>query len=295
MNIYHTDLAMECGRVSAGSELPGVHVERSERGSVSRVRVDVLDEEGERETGKPRGAYTTLYSDSMEQGSDSWEALCAMLSEEIAAMAGLGSECGDDSVLVLGLGNRLVTPDSIGPRAADMVLSTRALREQAGMGMLRRVMTASPGVYGATGIDAGELLRGLVREVHPTLIIALDALCARDPARIATTVQLSDSGIQPGSGVGNHRAALNRQSLGVPVIAIGVPTVVHARAIVEGALSSMAISARPELIGAASGDMIVAPRDIDSLVSHASRLISAALNRALQPALSDAELRWLTI
>lgn len=295
MNIYHTDLAMECGRVSAGSELPGVHVERSERGSVSRLRVDVLDEEGERETGKPRGAYTTLYSDSMEQGSDSWEALCAMLSEEIAAMAGLGSECGDDSVLVLGLGNRLVTPDSIGPRAADMVLSTRALREQAGMGMLRRVMTASPGVYGATGIDAGELLRGLVREVHPTLIIALDALCARDPARIATTVQLSDSGIQPGSGVGNHRAALNRQSLGVPVIAIGVPTVVHARAIVEGALSSMAISARPELIGAASGDMIVAPRDIDSLVSHASRLISAALNRALQPALSDAELRWLTI
>lgn len=295
MNIYHTDLAMECGRVSAGGELPGVHVERSERGSVSRVRVDVLDEEGERETGKPRGAYTTLYSDSMEQGSDSWEALCAMLAEEIAAMAGLGSECGDDSVLVLGLGNRLVTPDSIGPRAADMVLSTRALREQAGMGMLRRVMTASPGVYGATGIDAGELLRGLVREVHPTLIIALDALCARDPARIATTVQLSDSGIQPGSGVGNHRAALNRQSLGVPVIAIGVPTVVHARAIVEGALSSMAISARPELIGAASGDMIVAPRDIDSLVSHASRLISAALNRALQPALSDAELRWLTI
>ena len=195
---------------------------------------------------------------------------------------------------MLGLGNRQVTPDAIGPRVADMVLSTRALQDEAGIPGLRRVMTAAPGVYGATGIEVEEVVKGLVRELRPGAIIAIDALCARDPGRIANTIQLSDAGIQPGSGVGNHRAALSRDTLGVRVAAIGVPTVVYARSIVADALERAGAQSDGRLADAA-GDMIVAPRSIDSLVERASRLIADALNRALQPELTSEELRWLTV
>ena len=195
---------------------------------------------------------------------------------------------------MLGLGNRQVTPDAIGPRVADMVLSTRALQDEAGIPGLRRVMTAAPGVYGATGIEVEEVVKGLVRELRPGAIIAIDALCARDPGRIANTIQLSDAGIQPGSGVGNHRAALSRDTLGVRVAAIGVPTVVYARSIVADALERAGAQSDGRLANAA-GDMIVAPRSIDSLVERASRLIADALNRALQPELTSEDLRWLTV
>ena len=155
-------------------------------------------------------------------------------------------------------------------------------------------MTAAPGVYGATGIEVEEVVKGLVRELRPGAIIAIDALCARDPGRIANTIQLSDAGIQPGSGVGNHRAALSRDTLGVRVAAIGVPTVVYARSIVADALERAGAQSDGRLADAA-GDMIVAPRSIDSLVERASRLIADALNRALQPELTSEDLRWLTV
>ena len=226
-------------------------------------------------------------------GGDEWSALTDMLAGEISALAGL-DEVQEAGVLVLGLGNRQVTPDAIGPRVADMVLSTRALQDEAGIPGLRRVMTAAPGVYGATGIEVEEVVKGLVRELRPGAIIAIDALCARDPGRIANTIQLSDAGIQPGSGVGNHRAALSRDTLGVRVAAIGVPTVVYARSIVADALERAGAQSDGRLADAA-GDMIVAPRSIDSLVERASRLIADALNRALQPELTSEDLRWLTV
>ena len=236
----------------------------------------------------------TLYSDGLDDmGGDEWSALTDMLAGEISALAGL-DEVQEAGVLVLGLGNRQVTPDAIGPRVADMVLSTRALQDEAGIPGLRRVMTAAPGVYGATGIEVEEVVKGLVRELRPGAIIAIDALCARDPGRIANTIQLSDAGIQPGSGVGNHRAALSRDTLGVRVAAIGVPTVVYARSIVADALERAGVQSDGRLADAA-GDMIVAPRSIDSLVERASRLIADALNRALQPELTSEDLRWLTV
>ena len=236
----------------------------------------------------------TLYSDGLDDmGGDEWSALTDMLAGEISALAGL-DEVQEAGVLVLGLGNRQVTPDAIGPRVADMVLSTRALQDEAGIPGLRRVMTAAPGVYGATGIEVEEVVKGLVRELRPGAIIAIDALCARDPGRIANTIQLSDAGIQPGSGVGNHRAALSRDTLGVRVAAIGVPTVVYARSIVADALERAGAQSDGRLADAA-GDMIVAPRSIDSLVERASRLIADALNHALQPELTSEDLRWLTV
>lgn len=294
MSRIYTDLAMESGRVGAGEQVEGVRIARSESGGVTRLRVDVLNERGERETGKRPGAYVTLYSDGLDNmGGDEWSALTDMLAGEISALTGL-DEVQEAGVLVLGLGNRQVTPDAIGPRVADMVLSTRALQDEAGIPGLRRVMTAAPGVYGATGIEVEEVVKGLVRELRPGAIIAIDALCARDPGRIANTIQLSDAGIQPGSGVGNHRAALSRDTLGVRVAAIGVPTVVYARSIVADALERAGAQSDGRLADAA-GDMIVAPRSIDSLVERASRLIADALNRALQPELTSEDLRWLTV
>ena len=152
MSRIYTDLAMESGRVGAGEQVEGLRIARSESGGVTRLRVDVLNERGERETGKRPGAYVTLYSDGLDDmGGDEWSALTDMLAGEISALAGL-DEVQEAGVLVLGLGNRQVTPDAIGPRVADMVLSTRALQDEAGIPGLRRVMTAAPGVYGATGI-----------------------------------------------------------------------------------------------------------------------------------------------
>ena len=291
MNDFYTDLAMESGRVGQGLDAPGINVARERRGEIERVRVDVLDEEGAREVGKRPGTYTTLYSPAPESG-EAWDILRDTLAEEVRLLGGLDDDM-QGSVLVVGLGNRKATPDAVGPRAVDRILCTRALKAEAGLSGLREVTAIAPGVYGQTGVDVGELVGGLVKELRPALIIALDALCAREPGRITRTVQLTDAGIQPGSGVGNHRAALSREALGVPVVAIGVPTVVYARSIVADALSRAGGDA--DACACVEEDMIVTPRDIDALVKRASRLLADALNRALQPRLSAEELRWLTI
>ena len=291
MNTFYTDLAMESGRVGQGLDAPGIRVARERLGEVERVRVDVLDEEGAREVGKRPGTYTTLYSPAPESG-EAWDRLRDTLAEEVRLLGGLDDDM-QGGVLVVGLGNRRATPDAVGPRAVDRILCTRALKAEAGLSGLREVTAVAPGVYGQTGVDVGELVGGLVRTLHPALIIALDALCAREPGRIARTVQLIDAGIQPGSGVGNHRAALSREALGVRVVAIGVPTVVYARSIVADALSRAGGDA--DACACVDEDMIVTPRDIDALVKRASRLLADALNRALQPRLSAEELRWLTI
>ena len=291
MNTFYTDLAMESGRVGQGLDAPGIRVARERLGEVERVRVDVLDEEGASEVGKRPGTYTTLYSPAPESG-EAWDRLRDTLAEEVRLLGGLDDDM-QGGVLVVGLGNRRATPDAVGPRAVDRILCTRALKAEAGLSGLREVTAVAPGVYGQTGVDVGELVGGLVRTLHPALIIALDALCAREPGRIARTVQLTDAGIQPGSGVGNHRAALSREALGVRVVAIGVPTVVYARSIVADALSRAGGDA--DACACVDEDMIVTPRDIDALVKRASRLLADALNRALQPRLSAEELRWLTI
>ncbi len=252
-----------------------------------------LRRRGEWKRASAGAAVRDAVSDGLDDmGGDEWSALTDMLAGEISALAGL-DEVQEAGVLVLGLGNRQVTPDAIGPRVADMVLSTRALQDEAGIPGLRRVMTAAPGVYGATGIEVEEVVKGLVRELRPGAIIAIDALCARDPGRIANTIQLSDAGIQPGSGVGNHRAALSRDTLGVRVAAIGVPTVVYARSIVADAgTCGRAIGWQARRCG---GRHDRRARSIDSLVERASRLIADALNRALQPELTSEDLRWLTV
>ena len=188
-------------------------------------------------------------------------------------------------VLVAGLGNAAITPDAIGPQAADMVLATRHIRGEwarsLGLSDLRPVAVMQVGVLGRTGVESGELVGAVCRALSPAAVIAIDALAARSLARLGCTVQLCDTGIAPGSGVGNHRRPLSRETVGVPVIGLGVPTVVDAATIVE----ELGQTAPREATG-----MIVTPREVDLMVRRAARLVAMAVNGALQPDYDPLEL-----
>ena len=222
----------------------------------------------------------------------------------------------DLSVLVVGLGNRDVTPDALGPYVVDHLNVTRHIVKEYGkyaMGMERADLVSAvvPGVMGQTGMETAEIVRGIVRETHPDLVIAVDALAARNSRRLNRTVQIADTGIHPGSGVGNHRSGMTEESLGVPVIGIGVPTVVDAATIVNDTMenfiraleSSTALkgvgeelrSYSPgekyefvkELIAPHLNGMFVTPKDVDEMVHHISHTISEALNMLFSDHSSD--------
>ena len=206
----------------------------------------------------------------------------------------------EGEVLVVGLGNRNVTADALGTRVVERMLVTRHLRQAMARelrGRLRGVSAIAPGVLGLTGIETAELCRGLVRHVRPSAVIAIDALAAFESERICTTVQITDTGIEPGSGVGNHRLGLTEETLGVKVIAVGVPMVVYASTIARDAMARLIDEygllargheeAAQQLLRQVSegflGDMVVTPREIDELVLHVAALLSDGINQALQP------------
>ncbi len=226
---YRTDLAMEAHELlcakSREQTLSGVDSRTVfRRGcSVTSVRIDT--EGAARQLGKPRGRYVTIDLSPLQKNADDvLERASRAVGAELRALLGENVK----SVLVAGLGNANMTPDAIGPRSAEHVLVTRHLRQNGAFSAFCSVSVLTPGVLGQTGIEAMETLRGTVRAVQPDAVIAIDALASRSLMRLCSTVQLSDTGIVPGSGVGNHRCPLSRDTLGVPVYAIGVPTVVDA-------------------------------------------------------------------
>jgi len=206
---------------------------------------------------------------------------------------------------VVGLGNRTVTPDSLGPLTVDRTLVTRHLFDAqpdlAARGMTP-VCAVAPGVLGVTGVETSEMVRAVAEAVKPRAVIAVDSLAARAVSRVASTVQLTDTGVRPGSGVGNHRMALTGETLGAPVLAVGVPTVIYAATIArdafgmlsggedtperEQALDEMA----KELLSGALGEMIVTPREVDDLVADAAAMLAGGINRALHPGLSEQDI-----
>ena len=200
-------------------------------------------------------------------------------------------------VLVLGLGNRRMTADALGDRVVSGILVTRHLRE----GRLRGVCAMAPGVLGVTGVETAELARAMTERLHPSAVVVIDALAAMETSHICTTIQLTDTGISPGSGVGNHRAGITADRLHVPVIAVGVPMVVYASTIVRDALcrilsyenpeESAAAMAR-ELAGNPPEDLVVTPRNIDELVQGIADMLALAVNTALQPECTMEELSY---
>ena len=274
-----TDLAVEAHRVRAGAgRLEGVEVRETDRSGFHVTTVEVRSPAASKELCKPIGVYHTVTLDPVLRRE---ETAFSSAAELISGLVGeLLPKNGDFSALVVGLGNRAITPDAVGPHTMESVLATRHLRAQPNdlFPELRPVCVLSPGVLGTTGIEAARMVQAVVADLCPDVVIAVDALACSEPERLCRTIQITDTGITPGSGVGNDREALKRESLGVPVIAVGVPTVMDIRTVSD----SKALEG-----------LFVTPRDIDTTVSDFSKLAGYAINLALQPELSIADLDLL--
>lgn len=293
-----TDLALE-QRELLGAELPqGVRCEEEsgEDWAVTRIFVDTP--QGAERMGKPQGAYITVEVPPFQQTVQLLDGRLDALVQELRRLL---PESG--TVLVVGIGNSDITPDALGPKTAELIFATRhigaELAESAGLGKLRQVSGLAPGVLGRTGIETGEIVAGLVAAIRPDAVITVDALAARRLSRLGNTVQLSDAGIVPGSGVGNARKELSRATLGVPVIAIGVPTVVDAVTLTIDMLAQKQEQSEGEeqtlreMLGDEAAQMMVTPREVDLMVERASKLIAMAINCATQPQLSAEDLLML--
>lgn len=272
-NFPRTDLAVEAEALrsaAAAAQLPGVRAEQTQRRGFAVTQVEVLDAAGSEALCKPIGRYDTLdLTPLLRRADDAFENAAQTLSELLRAALPLMPEA---SVLVVGLGNRAITPDAVGPDAMQSVLVTRHLRAQLPeqFGRFRSVAALTPGVLGTTGVESAELVRAMTDRLHPDAVVVVDAL--------GCTVQLTDTGITPGSGVGNDRAGLDRTTLGVSVAAIGLPTVIDA--------GSLTDDPRAER-------MFVTPRDIDAVVRDAAKLIGYGIDLALHDGLTVADLDLL--
>ena len=287
---FRTDLAVEAiENHKTAAALP--HVRQSDRTlegfAVHEVRI--LSEDAAREIGKPQGRYLTLELDALiRREEDAFPRACKALSTLLRELL---PHPNDGPVLIAGLGNRMITPDAIGPQTADHVIATRHLVAQspAIFADWRPVSALAPGVLGQTGVETGEVICGVLDRVRPAAVIAVDALAAGRLSRLLRTVQLADTGITPGAGVGNARAAHNEETLGVPVIAVGVPTVVDGATLAHE-ISSQLGQPACEALDDLSQPVMVTTRDIDREVADISRMIGYAVNMALHPHLSVADI-----
>ncbi len=308
-----TDLALgEKERFESDNvEIPGVVLEEEydKEREIRITRVKVETENGAKTMGKPVGVYLTMEAPNMAVPDEDYHReVSVKLSEYIEELIqGRSLDTDDLSVLVVGLGNRQVTPDALGPYVADNLCVTRHIVKEYGkyaMGIehARLVSAIVPGVMGQTGMETLEIVKGVVDETKPDLVIAIDALAARNTRRLNRTIQIADTGIHPGSGVGNHRNGLTKESVGVPVIGIGVPTVVDAATIANDTMENLIDALESseilkgvgdvlrtynsaekyelvkELISPHLNGMFVTPKDEDELVKQISYTISEALN-----------------
>ena len=294
-----TDLAVEATQLwqeQAGetTQLRGVQARDSVREGYKVTTVRILDESGAQALGKPVGTYITVELDGLlRREEDAFPRAARALAAELRGLLDLKE---GDAVLVAGLGNRAITPDGIGPKAADYTLVTRHLVEQVPeqFGAFRPVSALAAGVLGTTGMEIGELISAVVEKTRPACVLAVDALASRSLRRVGRTVQLSDTGIVPGSGVGNHRMALNRETLGVPVIAIGVPTVVDAATLACDLLSEAGREdLDPAALSGAGENLIVTPREVDTQVGDLAKVIGYGIDLALQSGLDVADIDLL--
>lgn len=296
-----TDLALEEKERFEGTdvEVSGVSLEKrkSLAGTFQVTMVKILDEHGASVMRKPRGTYVTLENCFIDEcHPDLYEDMIHEISVQIRQMMKeFQRQDGrsKDKILIAGLGNRNATPDALGPVTVEDILIGKHL------------CAVAPGVMGQTGCETSDYIRGIVKEIQADLIIAVDALAARNTRRLNTTVQISDTGIHPGSGVGNHRQAITRESMGVPVIAIGVPTVVEAATIVNDVLDNLVQALEMsdnvkglsqvmnefsemekrqlvrELMDVQTRDLYVTPKDIDETIGILGKIISEGINDAL--------------
>ncbi len=293
-----TDLAVETSEKRPdGKEISGLFVEKEKRGediTITKVRIET--QKAAKTMGKPRGTYISIEADQMmEEDNDYHREISEIFSEQLKNF--LPKQYQKKKILVIGLGNREVTPDALGPKVIDQLFITRHLLEEFGKYMVELEECCSisgivPGVMAQTGMETVEILQGVVAQTKPDIVIAVDALAARSIKRRNRTIQITDTGIIPGSGVGNYRNAITKEHLGIPVIAVGIPTVVDAATIVadfctglmenKQELEEMEETVRG-MIPPKLNAMYVTSKDIDEAVNRLSYTISEGLNMTFVP------------
>ncbi len=284
MRMIRTDLAMEahaCWKESAGetSELKGVIARDETLRGFPLTRVEIVDNEGAAALQKPQGTYLTL-DVSRCQGPEGLQEAAGAVAELLEPL--LPEE---GPTLVAGLGNPAMTPDALGPRCMDHLLITRHLKNV--LPQLRETAALSGGVLGTTGLEAAEWVQGVAEHMKPAALIVVDALAARSLDRLCQSIQISDTGLVPGSGVGNHRMALNRETLGVPVVSVGVPTVVSLETIIHDLTGDCGYLPRK--------GFFLTPDAIDEKIKKLSKMIAYGINLALQPGLTVTDLDALLV
>ncbi len=282
-----TDLAIEA-RELAGDRVAGTTFEEYRENGMKISRLTVKTERARAVLGKELGTYITVELPSLTDNFSETDGRIKTIGREIRRLLPVNG-----LILVAGLGNEEITPDSLGPKTGARVLATRHITGEiaraAGLDRLRPVAVMNTGVTGQTGIETGEYILSVVRRIRPNAVVAIDALASRRVERLGCTLQISDAGISPGAGVGNHRTKINRETIGVPVIAIGVPTVVDARTFADDLLGE-SLEAQSLSRQRIDGDLIVIPREIDLLTERAARLLGFSLNAAMQNAFDLREL-----
>lgn len=310
-----TDLAVEAKEIysaDSNGSMPGVDVEEYNEGDIKITNVKIVSDVGEKKMGKPKGTYITIdIPEFVHYDGEAMDKVSIVMGKVLKPLVKL-----EDSMtaLVVGLGNWNVTPDAIGPKVVSKLMVTRHLKELVPDSIdegIRPVCAISPGVLGITGMETGEIIRGIVEKIKPNLVICIDALASRKMDRVNRTIQIGTSGISPGAGIGNRRMQINEATLGVPVIAIGVPTVVDAATLandtIDLVLDEMIRTANAggefynmlksidkqekqkmitEILNPYVGNLVVTPKEIDMVINSLSKIIANGINIALQPALN---------
>ena len=319
MNNYsiRTDLAIEVtemlSKETETDEIDGVEIltEKYENDDIYVSWVKIKNEKGAKNIGKPIGNYVTIESEAMKENDAlTHEKITQIFSQNLIKLCNLNK---NSTILIVGLGNWNVTPDALGPKVVSKTLVTRHIKETLPKEInenLRPVSTISPGVMGITGIETAEIVKGVVEKLNPDIVIAIDALAARKTSRINATIQMSDTGVAPGGGMGNNRKILNKETLGVPVIAIGVPTVVDAGTLVNDTIDLMIDNLINEIkeghqfyemlknlnkeeklnlinniLNPYTGNLFVTPKEVDAVIERLSKIIANAINIAMHPAI----------
>ena len=272
-----TDIALERHELLKDNECDGVNFQKQETEKAVITTIEILDERGEKALGKPKGKYVTIDLPEFSHESELLDSRLTAITHTIRDLLPPNIE----TVLVAGLGNESITPDALGPLCAKRIFSTRhienGMEKDLGLPALRPVAAVSTGVLGQTGIETAEYIKGIVELIKPDAVIVIDALASRKISNLGKTVQLSNTGITPGAGVGNYRKTIDKSTLGIPVISMGVPTVVDGRTIVHD------LTENAENISTDADEMMVTPRDIDTVIQRASKLLALSINCALQP------------
>lgn len=275
-----TDLAVEAREI-AGEHISGVDFKTYTENGLEISRLTVKNQRAKQELGKEIGTYITIELPSLTDNFTETDERLKTIGLEIRRLLPVHG-----LLLVVGLGNMEITPDSLGPKTSSRVLATRhitgEIARSTGLDRLRPVAVMQTGVTGQTGIETGEYILSIVKRIKPNAVVAIDALASRRLERLGCTLQISDTGISPGAGVGNHRTQITKETIGVPVIAIGVPTVVDVQTFATDLACDSLMARQSEKIEPNGRQMIITPREIDLLTERASRLIGFALNAAMQ-------------